>query len=382
MPEKGDRLKMKFTIDRSALLKALGHVSSVVEKRNTIPILSNVLMSANADGVSFAATDLDIEIVETCEAGVSAQGVATLPAHTFYEIVRKLPDGAEVEISLQPENSQAVLHAGRASFTLPTLPEDEFPALSAEGLSHEFDIAATEFARLIDKTRFAISSEETRYYLNGVHLCTVEDSDEPLLRSVATDGHQLAVCETSLPDGASGMPGIIIPRKTIGEVRKLLDDQSEDIKVQVSDAKIRFNVGTAVLTSKLIDGSFPDYKRVIPTGNDNILELENRTFAASVDRVATVSMEKTRSVKMVLESDQLTLRVSNPEAGQGVEEIPVSYTGEPMEIGFNARYLLNVLSQVEGRDVRFRLASGKLPGLIEDVDDKHALYVLMPLRVV
>lgn len=372
---------MKFTIDRSALLKALGHVSSVVEKRNTIPILSNVLMSAGAEGVSFAATDLDIEIVETVDAGVSAQGVATLPAHTFHEIVRKLPDGAEVEISLQPENSQAVLHAGRASFTLPTLPEDEFPALSADGLTHEFSIAASEFARLIDKTRFAISSEETRYYLNGVHLCTVEDG-ESLLRSVATDGHQLAVCEAPLPDGASGMPGIIIPRKTIGEVRKLLDDQAGDIVVQVSDAKIRFNVGTAVLTSKLIDGSFPDYQRVIPTGNDNVLELENRTFAASVDRVATVSMEKTRSVKMVLESDQLTLRVSNPEAGQGVEEIPVSYTGEPMEIGFNARYLLNVLQQVEGRDVRFRLASGKLPGLIEDVDDSHALYVLMPLRVV
>jgi len=371
---------MKFTIERGPLLKALGHVTSVVERRNTIPILSNILLSVSADGVSLAATDLDIEIIETVDANVHSEGVATLPAHTFYEIARKLPDGAEVTLELKPEDSQVILQAGRSRFSLPTLPQDEFPALSAEGLTHRFALDASELARLIDKTRFAVSNEETRYYLNGVHMHATE-GDEPVLRAVATDGHQLALCESPVPTGAEGMPAIIVPRKTVGEIRKLIDDVSDEVVVQVSDAKIRFTVGSAILTSKLIDGSFPDYQRVIPKTNENQLELENRSFAASVDRVATVSMEKSRSVKMILEADTLTLRVSNPEAGQGTEEISVSYDGSPMEIGFNAKYLLNVLSQIDGQEVVFRLSNANSPILIEDSGDKHALYVLMPLRV-
>jgi len=371
---------MKFTIERAHLLKALSHVTSVVERRNTIPILSNVLLGVSAEGVSLAATDLDIEVIETAPAQVHAAGVATLPAHTFYEIARKLPDGAEVTVERKTDDSQIILHAGRARFALPTLPEDEFPALSADGLTHSFDMKAAEFARLIDKTRFAVSSEETRYYLNGVHMHATE-GENAVLRTVATDGHQLALCDTPAPDGAQGMPAIIIPRKTIGEVRKLIDDVAGDITVQVSDAKIRFTVGSAILTSKLIDGTFPDYQRVIPKDNENKLELENHSFKASVDRVSTVSTEKSRSVKMILEADALTLRVSNPEAGQGTEEISVTYGGEPMEIGFNAKYLLNVLAQIDGTDVIFRLSNANSPILIEDAGDEHALYVLMPLRV-
>ena len=225
-----------------------------------------------------------------------------------------------------------------------------------------------------------MSSEETRYYLNGVHMHATE-GENAVLRTVATDGHQLALCDTPAPDGAQGMPAIIIPRKTIGEVRKLIDDVAGDITVQVSDAKIRFTVGSAILTSKLIDGTFPDYQRVIPKDNENKLELENHSFKASVDRVSTVSTEKSRSVKMILEADALTLRVSNPEAGQGTEEISVTYGGEPMEIGFNAKYLLNVLAQIDGTDVIFRLSNANSPILIEDAGDEHALYVLMPLRV-
>ncbi len=371
---------MKFTIERAQLLKALGHVTSVVERRNTIPILSNVLLSVSADEVSFAATDLDIEIIERVAANVAAEGVVTIAAHTFYEIARKLPDGAEVVVEMKAEDNQVILHAGRARFSLPTLPEDEFPALNADGLTHNFDMDAAELARLIDKTRFAISNEETRYYLNGVHMHATQ-GDDAVIRAVATDGHQLALSETPAPKGALGMPAIIVPRKTIGEVRKLIDDVSGDITIQVSDAKIRFQVGSAVLTSKLIDGSFPDYQRVIPKDNENKLELENRGFAASVDRVSTVSTEKSRSVKMILEADLLTLRVSNPEAGQGTEEIPVSYEGAPMEIGFNAKYLLNVLSQIDGQDVVFCLCDANSPILIKDSGDEHALYVLMPLRV-
>ncbi len=327
-----------------------------------------------------AATDLDIEIVEIVDANVLSEGVATLPAHTFYEIARKLPEGAEVTLEMKPDDTQMVLRAGRSRFSLPTLPQDEFPALSADGLTHRFELEASELARLIDKTRFAVSNEETRYYLNGVHMHATE-GEQPVLRAVATDGHQLALCESVIPSGAEGMPAIIVPRKTIGEVRKLVDDVSDNVVIAVSDSKIRFAVGSAVLTSKLIDGSFPDYQRVIPKTNENQLELENRSFAASVDRVSTVSMEKSRSVKMVLEADTLTLRVSSPESGQGTEEISVSYSGDPMEIGFNAKYLLNVLSQIDGQEVVFRLSNSNSPILIEDSGDKHALYVLMPLRV-
>ena len=372
---------MKLTIERATLLKALGHVQAVVEKRNTIPILSNVLISAGPNGASFAATDLDIEILETTEARCDGEGMVTAPAHTLYDITRKLPDGADVTLEMTGEDPRLILKAGRSNFSLPSLPPGDFPVMPTEDLEHSFSLPASALARLIDKTKFAISTEETRYYLNGIHLHAAEQAGRKTLRAVATDGVRLALAEVDLPDGAAGMPGVIVPRKTVQEIRRLLEDASEDVEVSVSEGKIRFRLGKAVLTSKLIDGAFPDYERVIPRGNTRMMSVENKRFAEAVDRVATISMEKSRSVKLSLGDDTLVLAVNNPESGQAEEELAVSYHDEAFAIGFNARYMLDVASQIEGDQAQFHFADAASPALVTDSGDPDALYVLMPLRV-
>ena len=372
---------MQLTIERAALLKALGHVQSVVERRNTIPILSNVLLSADRDGVSFAATDLDMEIVDEAEAVVNQQGQITAPAHTLYEIVRKLPEGADVELKYSGDDPRLSVSAGRSRFNLPVLPAGDFPVMSSEGLSSRYTVMKEDLARLIDKTRFAVSTEETRYYLNGLYLHTVSEGGENRLRAVATDGHRLALAEMGAPEGAAGSPGVIVPRKTIDQVRKLLDAGSGPVDIQVSAAKIRFEFGRASLTSKVIDGSFPDYVRVIPRDNQKILMVDNGVFAQAVDRVSTISAEKSRSVKLAVDPGKVTLTVRNMEAGQAVEEVEVDYDDEGFEIGFNARYLLDVASQLTGEQAEYRFADPASPTLVLDPADQGVQYVLMPLRV-
>ena len=368
---------MKLTLERSALLTGLSHVQSVVERRNTIPILSNVLMSAEGDTLTLVATDLDIEVSEKVDAMVAAPGQVTAPAHTLYDIVRKLPDGAQVQLTVNGEDRLDV-DAGSAHFTLPLLPSGDFPKMSGEGLDgKDFALPSSDLKRLVDKTRFAISTEETRYYLNGIYLHPKDGK----LRAVATDGHRLALAEQGLPAGADAMPGVIVPRKTVAEVRKLIDGTDADVKVAVSESKIRFQTGSVVLTSKLIDGTFPDYERVIPRGNEKELVLDNRVFASAVDRVSTISAEKSRSVKLTLGDSNLSLTVNNPESGQAKEDMPVNYSADPLEIGFNAKYLMDVASQIEGQDATFKLDSASAPALVTDSEDEGALFVLMPLRV-
>ncbi|MBQ1543408.1 DNA polymerase III subunit beta [Caulobacter sp. CCUG 60055] len=372
---------MKLTIERQALIKALGHVQSVVERRNTIPILSNVLLSADKDGLALSATDLDMEIVDETPARIDTAGQITAPAHTLYEIVRKLPDGAEVELRFTSEDPRLSIQAGRSRFNLPVLPAGDFPVMSSEGLSSRISVDTNDLIRLIDKTRFAISTEETRYYLNGLYLHVVVEGDQAKLRAVATDGHRLALAEMPAPDGAAGAPGVIVPRKTVQEVRRLLDDAGESVELQVSPQKVRFEAGRAALTSKVIDGSFPDYGRVIPRDNNRVLMVDNALFAAAVDRVATISAEKSRSVKMAVEPGKIVLTVRNMEAGQAVEELEVDYDGEGFEIGFNARYLLDVTGQIQGEQAEFRFADPASPTLVLDPSDPGVQYVLMPLRV-
>jgi DNA polymerase-3 subunit beta len=372
---------MKLSIERAALMKALGHVQSVVERRNTIPILSNVLLSADKGGLSLSATDLDMEVVDHAEANVSTPGQITAPAQTLYEIVRKLPDGAEVELKFAGEDPRLSVAAGRSRFNLPVLPAGDFPIMSPDGLGSRMTLDAGDLARLIDKTRFAISTEETRYYLNGLYLHTVMEGGEARLRAVATDGHRLALAEMPAPEGAAGLPGVIVPRKTIQEARRLLEDVSGEVELQVSAAKVRFAFGRASLTSKVIDGSFPDYVRVIPKDNQKVVMIDNGLFAQAVDRVATISAEKSRSVKLALEPGKLVLTVRNMEAGQAVEELEVDYDGEAFEIGFNARYLLDVAGQIQGESAEFRFADPASPTLVLDPVDRGVQYVLMPLRV-
>ena len=367
---------MKATIERATLLKALGHVQSVVERRNTIPILSNVLIDAQDDGsIRLMATDLDLQVDESVAAQVSQAGATTVSAHTFFDIVRKLPEGSQVELSAADGKMQVV--AGRARFNLSTLPRDDFPVIAEGNLPTRFELPAATLRQIIDKTRFAISSEETRYYLMGIFLHVVDDK----LKAAATDGHRLARITMPRPDGAEGMPDIIIPKKCVQEIRKLLDEVEGTLEVSLSPTKIRFNLGTAVLTSKLIDGTFPDYNRVIPTGNDKLLKLDPKSFAAGVDRVATIASEKTRAVKMSVDRDKVTLSVTSPESGTATEEIAADYGSDNIEIGFNARYLLDILHEIEGDSVEVHLADAAAPTLLRENDQSNALYVLMPMRV-
>ena len=248
---------MKITVERSELLKSLGHVHRVVERRNTIPILANVLIKADDGRLSLKATDLDLEVTDSIAAEVAPGGATTVPAHMFYDIVRKLPDGSQIVIEGSGERAVLSIRAGRSRFTLQTLPESDFPDLAAGEMSHSFKLAAGDLKRLIDKTQFAISTEETRYYLNGIYLHTIGTDGSTTLRAVATDGHRLAQCELPLPEGAAGMPGIIMPRKTVGEVQRLIESGEGDVEIELSTSKIRFTIGNVVLTSKLIDGTFP-----------------------------------------------------------------------------------------------------------------------------
>jgi DNA polymerase-3 subunit beta len=370
---------MRVTIERSAFLKALNHVQSVVERRNTIPILSNVLIQAGDGGVRLTATDLDIEIVESVPADVSRKGSATVPAHMLYDIVRKLPDGAQLELDQGPDAGRVGVFAGRSRFSLQALPPEDFPDLAAGEFGNTFTLAIEDLRGLIEKTRFAISTEETRYYLNGIYLHEVVAG--PLLRAVATDGHRLAQAQVARPDGASGMPGVIVPRKTVLELVKLADGGEGDVEVALSSSKIRFTVGDLVLTSKLIDGTFPDYERVIPRNNDKTLDVDTKIFAEAVDRVSTISMEKGRAVKLTIAGGKVTLSVNNPDSGSAEEEIAATYDADPIDIGFNARYLLDVAGQVKADHIVFQLADAGSPTIVRDPNDDQALYVLMPMRV-
>ncbi|MEE2951154.1 DNA polymerase III, beta subunit [Fulvimarina manganoxydans] len=374
---------MRIIIERSNLLKSLAHVHRVVERRNTIPILSNVLLRASGDGLGLKATDLDLEITESVAAQSEQDGATTVPAHLLYDIVRKLPDGSEVKLALNGEGTQMTVSAGRSNFRLQCLPESDFPDITAGELSHSFEIKAAELSRLIERTQFAISTEETRYYLNGIYLHTIESGSDLMLRAVATDGHRLARAEMEAPAGSEGMPGIIVPRKTVGEIQKLLGDGEDEamVRIELSDSKIRFSLGQIVMTSKLIDGTFPDYQRVIPQNNDKELTLDRQSFSAAVDRVSTISSERGRAVKLSLVDSQLTLTVNSPDSGTATEELAVGYESDDLEIGFNARYLLDITGQLSGEDAVFMLADPGSPTLIKDGGDPATLYVLMPMRV-
>ena len=372
---------MKATIERATLLKCLSHVQSVVERRNTIPILSNVLIEAAADGtLKVMATDLDLQVVESMSAvSVETAGAITVSAHLLFDIARKLPDGSQV--SLETADNRMAVKAGRSRFSLPTLPRDDFPMIVEGDLPTSFELPAATLAQLIDRTRFAISTEETRYYLNGIF---IHVSDEEL-RAAATDGHRLARYTIQRPDGAEGMPDVIVPRKCVAELRKLLEEALDSkVQIDLSASKIRFTLGGengVVLTSKLIDGTFPDYSRVIPTGNDKLLKLDPKSFWEGVDRVATIATEKTRAVKMALENDKVTLSVTSPDNGTAAEEVPASYSNTQFEIGFNANYLKDILGQIDGDTVELHLADAGAPTLIRQDEKSPALYVLMPMRV-
>ena len=372
---------MKLIVERAALLKGLSHVQSVVERRTTIPILSNVLLSAEAGRLSLSATDMDLEIIERVSVQIDREGRTTAPAHTLYDVVRKLREGAQVEIEARGERNAMVLRSGRSTFTLQCLPPEDYPLMASGELSHNFALPAGELRTLIDRTRFAISTEETRYYLNGIYLHATKNDEVPVIRAVATDGHRLARVEMVLPEGAAGIPGVIIPRKTVIELRRLVEEGEDEAQIALSETKIRFILGEATLTSKLIDGTFPDYDRVIPSNNDKVLEVDCKTFAEAVDRVSTISTEKSRAVKLTIENGGLKVSATSLENGTAEEELEVRYHDTPLEIGFNSRYLLDIAEQIDGEGAQFAMSDAGSPTIVRDSADRSALYVLMPMRV-
>jgi DNA polymerase-3 subunit beta len=378
---------MKIVAERPELLRALAHVQSVVERRNTIPILANVLLRAKDGALDLTATDMEIAVVERVPASIARNGATTVPAATLYEIVRKLPEGASIELDHPGGDAQLALRAGRFATSINCLPVEDFPVMAEGTLPHRFQLSALSLRTMIDRTRFAISTEETRYYLNGIYLHATESDGAKVLRAVATDGHRLARVEEKLPEGAGGIQGAIVPRKTVLEVRKLADETSEPVEIGMSETKIAFSFdgGRIKLVSKLIDGTFPDYERVIPKDNDKMLRVNKKEFADAVDRVAAISSERSRPVKLSLGRNLLTLSAASPEMGQASEEMAdhLSYESGPLEIGFQARYLRDITDQIAGEDtnVEFMFADGTMPTIVRQEGDASALYVLMPMRV-
>lgn len=374
---------MKLTISRDALLAALTRVGRVVEKRNTIPILSNARLVATPGRLSITGTDLDMEIGSSVEADVSTPGETTIPAHMAAEIMRKFPDGATVELAQKADEPRLTLKSGRSRITVNTLSPADFPDLSAGPFDFTFQMPASALLAMLDRVSFAISNEETRYYLNGVYLHGTDGETGPMLRAVATDGHRLASHEILAPEGAQGLKGIILPRKAVGEVGRLANPLGEEkVTIEVSATKLRLTAGVATLTTKLIDGTFPDYSRVIPAGNDKVATLDKAALTAAVERVATVSTERGRAVRFSFAAGALTLTVTSPDTGDATDELDATYDAEGLDIGFNGRYVADILSSVPGESVKLVMADPGSPCLITpEAAGSGSLFVLMPMRV-
>lgn len=373
---------MKLTIDRAVFLKALSHGQSVVERRTMVPILSHILLQTTDNGVSLSTTDMDLALNENIPAEIQVPGAITVSAHMLFEIVRKLPDGLVIELSLNEENGQLTIKAGRSKFSLSSLPVADFPQLTQGELPHQFQLDAATLKRLIDRSKFAMSNEDTRYYLNGIYLHAHAANGNKILRSVATDAHRLACIEAPVPAGAEEIPGIIVGRKTVTEIRKLLDEVEDDVTVRLSATRIEFVLPNATLSSRLIDGSYPDYEQAIPLENDKQIILDAKAFAAAVDRVATVATDKLRVIKVNVGNNMITLSAASHELGSATEEIPVDYPGEEtVEIGFNARYLLDIAQQIGDDEAQIMLADGSSPAIIRGMNDSESMFVLMPMRV-
>ncbi|MEM7073184.1 MAG: DNA polymerase III subunit beta [Pseudomonadota bacterium] len=372
---------MKFSIEKNDLVQALGNVHGVVEARTTIPILSNVMIRAEAGEIHLATTDMDMAMVERKPARISIDGSLTVPVRTFYEIIKKLPDGAQINLEQDSNTGQLNINAGQASFHLPTLPADDFPVLSEGEFDHHFHLDSKQLHHLIETTRFAISMEETRYYLNGIYMHILQEGETAQLATVATDGHRLAKAVTEAPEGSEALAGVIVPRKAINELHHLLNQHEGTVEIAVSDSKIRFAIAGAILTTKLIDGKFPDYARVIPTNNDQCLTIACKLFGKSVDLVQTIASDKVRAVKMEISTNKLVLSASAQENGAARQELECEYSGSELAIGFNARYLLDMTQQIGSGELSMLFANSTAPALIKNPNDKNILFVLMPMRV-
>jgi DNA polymerase-3 subunit beta len=375
---------MDFRVNSTDLLKALSHIHGIVEVRHTLPILSNIIITTNDNSLSLSSTNLDIFCSDDLEAEVSQNGSTSVSASTFYEIVKRLPSGSEIHASLSEEDSTLILKCGRSKFNLTTISPDDFPKISHDDLNIQFVLSATELKRMIDKTKFAISNEETRYYLNGVFLHQTQKSSIDILRAVATDGHRLAQYDIPLPQGAKDMNGIIIPKKMIQELRRVLDDASGDINIQLNENKIKFSFNNMQIISKVIDGTFPDYTKVIPQSNDKSITTNNDELKKVIDRVSAVAINeetKSKAIKLIIDSNKLSLSVDSTSRGSAIEEIDLEYNSDKVEIGFNSRYLIDICNEIDGDKINLKFLNSTSPAIILDNTDENLFFVLMPMRI-
>lgn len=371
---------MHVVLEKGHFLKALAHQQSVIEKKTTVPILSHIMLTAEEGSpesgtLTLTGTDLELSLVERIPAQIKKAGSVAVSAHTLYDVVRKLREGAPIELEVQ--GSTMALLCPPSQFTFPILPLEEFPAMTTQELPHKFWLSSGDFRQLIDQTRFAMSTEEARYYLNGIYFHRANHD----FRAVATDAHRLALSWISLPKAAAEIPGIILSRKTIQEIRKLIDDMDQDIQVALSSKQISFSLATAIFYSRLIEGNFPDYHKAIPQHDNRVVSVKASALAEAVERVSIVSNEKNRVIKMKLSPHCITLSANSSEHGYAREELQVSYEGPTLEMGFTARYVLDVTQQMKGDFLHLHLGEVGSPVLIKDPKDEQALYVLMPMRV-
>lgn len=372
---------MKFSIERALLVKAVSQAQSVVERRNTIPILANVLIEASPDGVSFRATDLDTEVVDNAAAQVERPGATTVSASMLNDIARKLPDGALVGLELEPETARLTVQAGRSTFSLATLPREDFPVMSTTEYSANFSAAPAVLRRLFDKSKFAISNEETRYYLNGVYLHVASGDNGPALRCVATDGHRLALCEAALDDGVATKRQIIVPRKGVQELQRLLEGGERTLELEMGRSHIRVKRDDVTFTSKLIDGRFPDYEAVIPIGADREVRIDREVLRAALQRAAILSNEKYRGVRLEVSPGQLRINAHNPEQEEAQEEVEAETRVDDLAVGFNVNYLLDALTALRDEQVVIALRDANSSALVREASSDKCRHVVMPLRL-
>ncbi len=375
---------MEIKANSSDLLKALNHIHGIVEVRHTLPILSNIVLFAENNELSLSSTNLDIFCSDKIDAEIVNSGEISVPAITFFEIVKRLPSGSDVIMSMGDEDTELILKCGRSKFNLSTLKTEDFPILSDKDLSTNFVISADELSRMIDKTKFAISNEETRYYLNGIFFHKAESNSIKFLRAVATDGHRLAQYDIPLPQGAEEITGIIIPKKTVFELRKVLDDADGDVSVSLNENKIKFSFNNLKIVSKVIDGTFPDYTKVIPQNNDKKFKTDNSELKNAIDRVSAVAINeetKSKAIKLTIENNKLNLSVESQSKGSAKEEIDISYSNEKVDIGFNSRYLMDICNEVDGDEIDVSLLDSISPAIILDKTDENLFFVLMPMRI-
>lgn len=385
---------MQFEVAKSTLLKAISNVNGAIEKKNTIPVLQNIKIdvidknnfldnhqnntSSIKKSVSLTATDMDIIITSSFDTEVIKSGSTTVPAQTFFDIIRKIPENSTIIIS-QEDSSSLIIKSGRSKYNIPCIDSTEFPEISEIDLDNEIEIDSQKMLKMIDRTKFAISNDETRYNLNGIFLQLVGgDADKSNeIRTVATDGHRLSLSfiETASNDSF----GVIIPKKAVAEIRRVIEGQNK-ISISVSDVKIKIRTDDTIIISKLIDGEFPPYDRVIPKNNNQIAIIHKKTFIDSIERVSIVATDKHRSIKLSFSNNKLVLQANSSESGFAYEEIDIKYSGDNMDTGFNARYLADIINQIDKEELIMKFSDGMSPAIIE-AESLSSLFVIMPIRV-